>query len=128
VNYLLDTCTFIWLVTNPTMLSVAAAQAIGNTANTLFLSVVSAWEIAVLYSLGRLALPQPPEIFVPAERGARGIRALTLEENAAVHEPHLPRFHRDPFDRMLICQARVNNLTILTPDPIIRQYPVLNDW
>jgi PIN domain nuclease of toxin-antitoxin system len=123
VNLLLDACTFLWIVLEPARLSPGAAQLATDPANTLYLSSVSAWEIAVVYTLGRITLQQPPEVFVPAQRRNHGIDLLPLSEAAALHVPNLPPIHRDPFDRMLICQAIVHDLTLLTPDPLVRQYP-----
>lgn len=96
--------------------------------NELFLSAVSSWEIAVKHSLGRLPLPEAPERYVPAQRILRGIDALLLDEEAALHISRLPNLHRDPFDRMLVCQALVGGMMIVTPDPEIARYPVRTLW
>jgi PIN domain nuclease of toxin-antitoxin system len=128
MNFLLDTCTFLWLATDPTRLSAAANVARADPGNTFTLSAVSAWEIGVLFSLGRLALSQPPVLFVPQERQLHRIGVLELSEDAATHVSNLPQHHRDPFDRMLVCQALIHGLTILTPDPVIRQYAVPTLW
>ena len=127
MNLLLDTCTFLWHVLEPVRLS-AAVRHLADPANAFFLSTVSEWEIGVLYSLGRLALVQPPERFVPDQRTLLGIAVLPLEEARQLHVPNLPRLHKDPFDRMLVCQAVVHDLTILTPDPLIQAYPVRTVW
>ena len=66
--------------------------------------------------------------FIPQQRERHGIDSLSLEENATGHLPKLPALHKDPFDRMLICQAIQHELTILTPDPLITQYPVRTAW
>ncbi len=95
----------------------------------MYLSVISAWEIAVKYNLGRLPLPQPPEVFVPFERQRHGVASIVLMEVDALIDPPLPFLHRDPFDRMLISQAIARDLVILTPDPQIRRYPqVRSEW
>jgi len=96
--------------------------------NELYLSVVSAWEIVVKHSLGRLALPLPAVRYVPERRAANGIRSLELTEEAVWHAAKLPGLHQDPFDRMLICQAIEHGLTILTPDALIAQYPIRVAW
>lgn len=81
------------------------------------------------YSLGRIVLHQPPDQFVPAERQRHQIDVLPLSEEAALHVPKLPRLHKDPFDRMLICQAVVHQFVLVTPDPGIRQYPLVRtEW
>ena len=128
MNLLLDTCTFLWIALDPSQLSPQARLLFQASANRVFLSSVSAWEIAVKYGLGKLPLQQPPELFVPQQRVAHQIAELRLREDEALRVTHLPALHKDPFDRMLICQALANGLTILTPDPLIRQYAVPTLW
>ncbi|MGH8606778.1 MAG: type II toxin-antitoxin system VapC family toxin [Gammaproteobacteria bacterium] len=85
-------------------------------------------EITVKHRLGKLPLAEPPKQFVPRFRKAHGIAALPLDEDAVVQDATLPGLHRDPFDRMLICQAIAHGLILLTPDPVISQYPVRVLW
>ena len=84
----------------------------------VFLSSVSAWEIAVKYGLGHLHLRETPDRFVPGAREAHGIDPLPLDEESVLQVLRLPVLHRDPFDRMLVCQAIVHGLAIVTPDPL----------
>jgi PIN domain nuclease of toxin-antitoxin system len=91
----------------------------------VYLSSGSPWEIAVKHSPGRLPLPAPPIDFVPAQREAHGIELLPLSEEEALYISRLPNLHRDPFDRMLICQAVVNGFAVLTPDLSISQYALV---
>jgi PIN domain nuclease of toxin-antitoxin system len=128
VRLLLDTCTFLWIVGGADDLSPRAREAFVDPANEVFLSAASAWEMAVKHRLGRLPLPEPPEVFVPAQRTAHGISALEVDEEAALHVGKLPDLHRDPFDRMLVAQALVGGFVLLTPDEAIRQYPVRTLW
>lgn len=129
MKLLLDTCTFLWMAKDDGGdLSDHAEELCRSPTNELFLSVASAWEIAVKYAAGRLELPSPAPQFVVAERHARGIAALTIDEESALHTLRLPRLHRDPFDRMLVSQAIVHGLTILTPDPLVTQYPARTIW
>lgn len=128
MRLLLDTCTFLWVVGGAKELSAGAREAVVDPANEVFLSAVSAWEIAVKNRLGRLPLPQRPEVFVPAQRAAHGIEPLALGEEAALHVAKLPDLHRDRFDRALIAQALVDGLILLTPDDTVRQYPVRTLW
>lgn len=125
---LLDTCTFLWWASDSGDLSDRVADIIADPSNHLFLSCVSAWEITVKHSSGRLKLPDLPENFVPARRTAAGILSLSLDEETVMHEQWLPRLHNDPFDRMLICQAIVHGLAIVTPDPQIARYSVSVVW
>lgn len=128
MRLLLDTSTFLWVITDPAELSTRARELFVDPANEVYLSSVSAWEMAVKYALGRLPLPEPPEQFIPSQRRRHGIEALPLDEEAAVHLARLPMLHKDPFDRMLICQAIVHGLVILSPDELVYQYPVRTIW
>ena len=128
MKLLLDTCTFIWLATGDPALSVAAQVVFEDEENDAFLSAVSAWEIAVKNLLGGLRLSEPPERFVPKYRSVHKIESLSLNEEMALQVRTLPRVHRDPFDRMLVCQAIAEGMTILTPDEMIRKYPVKTFW
>jgi len=128
VKLLLDTCTFLWIVGGTADLSVQARDMFVDPDNDVYLSVVSAWEIAVKHAAGRLPLPESPERFVPTERRRHGIDTLELDEETALHLARLPALHRDPFDRMLVCQAIVHGLVILGPDSLITQYPVRTAW
>ncbi len=129
MNLLLDTCTFLWIVLDPAQLSSRAAVLVQDPTNRLFLSAVSAWEIAVVHGLGRVSLQVSPDQFVPSQRTLHGIDPLPLTEAEALQVVTLPLIHKDPFDRMLICQALANNLVLLTPDSLIRQYPGIQvEW
>ena len=128
MKLLLDTCAFLWLITDASELSQKARDLVREPANEIYLSSVAVWEIAVKYALGRLPLPAPPERFVPFQRQAHRIAPLPLDEESVLHVHRLPHLHRDPFDRMLICQAITHGLAILTPDPLVTQYPVRSIW
>ena len=128
MRLLLDTCTFLWIVSDDPALSGEARAVFADPANEVFLSAVSVWEIVVKHALGRLPLPDPPMQFVPAQRTRHGIQSLPLDEDAVLHLPRLPEYHKDPFDRMLVCQAIAHGLALLTPDEAIRQYPVRALW
>ena len=128
MKVLLDTCTFLWIISDDPELSNRARELHSDPANQVYFSSVSAWEISVKNALGRLPLPGPLDRFIPEQRKSHGIRQLVLDEIAALQLPRLPDLHRDPFDRMLVCQAIVNGLTLLTPDELIVQYPVRSIW
>ena len=125
---LLDTCTFLWIAADAAELSATARKTFADAENEIYFSAASGWEIAVKHAMGRLPLPSPPHQFVPAQRQAHGIEALPLDEESALHVARLPLLHRDPFDRMLVCQALVAGLILLTPDPDIGRYPVRTLW
>ena len=128
MRFLLDTCTFLWIAGDAPELSAAARKRFEDPDHDFFLSAVSAWEIAIKHSLGSLPLPDRPERFIPEARTKHGVEALPLEEESALHLARLPALHRDPFDRMLVCQGILHGLVILTPDPLISQYPVPTYW
>ena len=128
MKLLLDTCTFLWAIEGGARIPGATRDLLAATENDVFLSSVSAWEIAVKHALGRLPMPAPPDRYVPAQRASRGISMLALDEESALQLAKLPALHRDPFDRMLVCQALVGGLTIVTPDPEIARYPVRILW
>jgi len=128
VRLLLDTVTFLWATLDDPRLSSRAREALTDPGNDVFLSAVSAWEIAVKHSLGRLPLPGRPAQFIAAQRSLHGIQSLPLEEGSALYVTHLPDLHGDPFDRILICQAIVHGLALVTPDHQIAQYPVRIIW
>ena len=128
MRVLLDTATFLWAVGDAPEFSEEAREIFADPGNEVYLSSVSAWEIAVKYALGKLPLPEPPGRFVPLQRKQHGIDPLQLDEEAALHLSRLPLMHKDPFDRMLVCQAVVHQLVILTPDELIHQYPVRTIW
>lgn len=128
MTILLDTCTFLWLISAAPELSDKARQLAVNPSNTVFLSAASAWEIIVKNRLGKLPLPMPADKFVYHWRIKHQIASLPFDEAAVFHLAKLPDYHKDPFDRMIICQAIANSMVILTPDNHISQYPVRTDW
>ena len=128
MRILLDTCTFLWLIIDDIALSAPARNVFSDPDNDVYLSAVSVWEIAVKHSLGKLPLPASPDRFIPTQRERDGITSLPLEEQAVLYLSKLPLIHRDPFDRILVCQAIQHQLTLLTPDPLITQYAVRTAW
>jgi PIN domain nuclease of toxin-antitoxin system len=128
MKLLVDTCTFVWIVSGGRALPSRVVSAYQSADNDVFLSAVSVWEMAVKHAAGRLALPEPPQQLVPTERTRRGIASLGFDEESALHVTKLPVLHRDPFDRMLVSQAIVHGMTILTPDVLISQYPARTLW
>jgi PIN domain nuclease of toxin-antitoxin system len=126
VRALLDTCTFIWLLTGEQPLPARARAAIET--GEVYLSAVCAWEIAIKFAKGQLRLAEPPDRLVPAARARYGFAALPIDEESALHVVKLPPLHKDPFDRMLVSQAIVHGMTIVTSDPKIVQYPARTIW
>lgn len=124
MNYLLDTHILLWALTEPKRLTPAARAAIVDRSNSVFVSVASGWEIAIKYGLGKLPLPLPPGDLVPQgiERSGFQLAPIRLEHALAVAD--LPKHHADPFDRLLITQALIDNLTIVTVDKVFAKYSV----
>jgi PIN domain nuclease of toxin-antitoxin system len=124
MRLLLDTHAFLWLRTSPARLSGAAREALVNPENELYLSVVSTWELAIKEARGKLGFARPFEVVVSEMIAATGASELAVERRHALRVAQLPLLHRDPFDRMLIAQAQVEGLTILTADPHFSRYDV----
>ena len=124
MKLLLDTHIFLWLITNDAQLSSKARLAIEDSSNDIFLSAVSVWEITIKHGLGKLPLPQSPEVFLPIQRQLHAIAPLPLEEACIEKLVTLPPLHRDPFDRMLISQALHHDLVLVTEDHAILSYSV----
>jgi PIN domain nuclease of toxin-antitoxin system len=95
-----------------------------NGNNEVYLSVVSVWEALIKYQLGKLPLPQSPEVYLPEQRRRHGIASLSVDEESVAYLSGLPALHRDPFDRLLICQAQRHGLTMVTVDSAIPAYGV----
>ena len=128
MKLLLDTCTFLWAVSAPERLPQRVVDLILVQENEVFVSAASAWEIVIKTGTGRLELPSQPDRFVREQREAAGFAPLPIDEESALHVSRLPGLHRDPFDRILVSQAIVHGLTILTPDPLVTQYPARTAW
>ncbi len=124
MKILLDTCEFLWLISGDPSLPPATKQEIQNPQNEIFLSVVSLWEIIIKHGLGKLPLPEAAESYIPTQREKHGILSLYLRESAVKRLRALPALHRDPFDRMLICQTQDEDMHSASSDPIIARYPV----
>jgi PIN domain nuclease of toxin-antitoxin system len=128
VKLLLDTVTFLKATLGPAELSTRAKELLLDPENERYLSTISSWEIAIKYARGSLSLPESPERFIPKHRALLATEPLPLDEESAVHLVRLPSLHRDPFDRMLVCQSIIHGLVILTPDELISAYPIRTVW
>ncbi|MBI4027247.1 MAG: type II toxin-antitoxin system VapC family toxin [Verrucomicrobia bacterium] len=124
MRILLDTCDFLWFISGDRSLPPSTQQAIQDPNNEIFLSVVSLWEITIKHALGRLPLPQTPDAYIPAQRERHGIQSLSLQEAVVKRLVKLPAIHRDPFDRILVCQAQEHDLHLASSDSLVAQYPV----
>ena len=124
MRVLLDTHCWLWMTSAPERFSSAARALVEDTRNELFLSAASSWEIAIKYALGKLPLPAPPAAYVPSRMAVTGVMALAVEHSHALEVAGLPLHHADPFDRLLVAQARVEGLSLLTADPQLAAYEV----
>lgn len=125
---LLDTHVFLWWITGDPRLSARAREVIGNGENEIFLSAASGWEMAIKAKLGKLHLPGDPVSFVAEQMAANGFDGLPVQMSHALSVYTLPPYHHDPFDRLLVVQAKLENLRLLTADPQITRYPVEIIW
>jgi PIN domain nuclease of toxin-antitoxin system len=116
------------MVAEPERLSTSARALVSTEANDLFLSAASSWEIAIKHELGKLRLPVPPAEFVPSRMRITGVLPLVVTHDHALGIGDLPAHHADPFDRLLIAQARAESMTLLTADRALRKYDVPIAW
>ena len=123
MRLLLDTHIFLWFISGDARLPTDWRESIRDADNEVYLSVVSLWEAVVKYRLGKLPLPHPPESYLPTQRARHQIASLSLDEASVCHLAILPSVHRDPFDRMLVCQALEHGLSMVTVDPVFGAYP-----
>lgn len=128
MNLLLDTHTLIWWLGGLGMLSEMAAGAIGDTATTVFVSSASAFEIATKERLGKLPVAAAFVEQLDEHVRAEGFKPLPITLAHALAAGRLPGLHKDPFDRLLIAQARLEGLAVVTSDPIFRRYRVAVVW
>jgi PIN domain nuclease of toxin-antitoxin system len=128
MNLLLDTHVFLWWNEASPKLSRRVRQLLADPANTLYLSVASAWEIVLKMRAGKLDLPAAASVYIPARLSYYGMRALNVTLDHVLASSVLPAYHRDPFDRLLVAQGQVESLTIVTHDPQLRKYAVETIW
>ena len=124
MKILLDTHIFLWMFLNPSHISANVEFLIKDTGNEIFLSAISSWEISIKYSVGKLKLPDAPEIYVPERIKRANLRRLEITHEHTLAIANLPQIHKDPFDRLLITQANVENLTLLSADGVFSRYSV----
>lgn len=128
MNCLLDSCTFLWLAQQPAQISPAAAAAIDEPANDLWLSDASILEIVLKHSAGKLPLPDAPRIWIPDKLNYHQVQSLPLTPDIMYRSGELPRTHADPFDRLLAAQAIEAGMTVLSPDAPLSQLGASRLW
>lgn len=128
MKLLLDTQCWLWWFAQPDHLNQAAIAAISDETNELWLSVASVWEMGIKVALGKLPLPEPLDSYLPSRMAQLGVRALDIRAAHALQAASLPLHHRDPFDRMLIAQAQIEQMTVVTSDSQLKLYEVPLLW
>jgi PIN domain nuclease of toxin-antitoxin system len=128
MKLLLDTHAFLWFITGSSRLSAVARAAIEDEANVVYVSAASAWEIAVKSSLGKLTLAEPYDVLLPREIRDNGFTYLGVELTHTARVNVLPFHHRDPFDRLLVAQAMIEGMQLVTADPALKDYGVPVVW
>lgn len=125
LKLLLDTHIFLWAFLEKGKLSQRVIdELLENTEVEKYLSAASSWEISIKYTKGRLLLPEPPKVFVPTRIIEAGINPLAISHRDTLNVDDLPGVHKDPFDRLIITQAKLNDLTILSDDELFEDYDV----
>ncbi len=128
MNLLLDTHTFLWFIDGSARLSPSARELIEDQGNAKLVSVASLWEMGLKISLGRLELAQPFEELIPAQMRMNGFGLLPLRIPHIAKIISLPFHHRDPFDRLLVGQCLVEDLSLVSVDPAFDKYSVHRLW
>ncbi len=125
---ILDTHAFLWWVLDNPKLSGTARNFIIDPDNTIYLSAVSAWEMAIKWSLGKLTLPDQPDSFVRQQLEINNFSPLPIQINHGLYIHELPEIHKDPFDRLLVAQSIIENLLLISTDSVLKKYPVSLLW
>lgn len=128
MKVLLDTHTFLWWITDDPRLSARARDVLVDGTNIVLFSVASAWEIVIKAALGRLKSSEDLVALLTEQIRRNAFRVLPIELAHALRVYTLPDLHRDPFDRILVAQALVEQVPVLTADPYLRLYPVQVLW
>lgn len=128
MRLLLDTCAFLWWTSADDRIPTATLRALEDNDTIVFLSVSSAWEIAIKSKLGRLELPAPALAFVREASELYRLTILPVELEDAVRAGELPLHHKDPFDRLLVAQATLRDVEIVSPDAAFQPYGVRTIW
>ncbi|MEX2535888.1 MAG: type II toxin-antitoxin system VapC family toxin [Trueperaceae bacterium] len=128
MKLLLDTHTFLWWCADSQRLSETARRAISAKSNDVLVSAVNGWEIAIKARLGRLRLSEKPSTFMARMLALHAFKVLPVTMAHAVAEYDLPEHHHDPFDRLLIAQAKSEGALLATNDEIVKRYEVMTLW
>jgi PIN domain nuclease of toxin-antitoxin system len=128
MNYLLDTHSFLWFITDDNSLSPRAKTLIEDPDNLIFLSIASVWEMAIKTSLGKLSIPSPFVDFINSQMSENNFTLLEIKTNHAGIVSSLTFHHRDPFDRLLIAQALHEKIPLISNEKLFDLYNVKREW
>jgi PIN domain nuclease of toxin-antitoxin system len=128
VKLLLDTQCWLWWFAQPERLSENVIKQIADETNEVWFSAASVWEMGIKVSIGKLPLPEPVGDYVSTRMTQLGARSLEITAPHALRVAVLPLYHRDPFDRMLIAQAQLEKMTLVSADSTFNQYDVSLLW
>ena len=122
MKLLLDTQCWLWWFAQPERLNEEVITQIATESNEIWLSVASVWEMGIKVAIGKLPLPEPLDSYISSRMVLLGARYLEIKASHALRTATLPLHHRDPFDRMLIAQAQMENMTLVTADSVLKEY------
>lgn len=125
MSLLLDTHVFLWFIMGDARIPIAVRAVIADPNNSVYVSVATVWECIIKFSLGKMQLAGPPDIYLPQQRLLHGFSSLWIDDESMNHLTTLPRLHRDPFDQIIVAQALQHSLHLVTFDRAVRQYPVM---
>lgn len=128
MKYLLDTNTFIWWNKDFLRLSTTARAIVQDRSNTLLLSLASVWEMQIKVQLGKLTIPVPLADLLQKQQADNQIELLPITLTHILALANLPSHHRDPFDRLLVAQAQIEQIPLLSGDPLLTRYAVQVIW
>ncbi len=128
MKLLLDTQCWLWWFAQPERLNEEAIAHIADETNALWLSVASIWEMGIKVAIGKLPLPEPIDSYIPSRMVLLNMRSLEITASHALQASMLPLHHRDPFDRMLVAQAQMEDMMLVSADPMFRLYNVSMLW
>jgi PIN domain nuclease of toxin-antitoxin system len=128
MRYLLDTHAFLWFVLDDKRISTEAKSIIADSKNTIYFSAASAWEMAIKTKLARLKIIGDIEPFIIEQLSTNSFVPLSITISHALYTERLPQIHKDPFDRIIIAQSKLEDLPLISKDKKVRKYKITMAW